>query len=360
MGLAVPSQTVTSEKPNDPPVQLFGAASGLAPITNLLATGDPDVQRFGDQWWMFFGAAQVDAAGNMAGVNIFTASLPSGAALNRTDWSITCTEASSQDAQPLVQQPQRGQWDEWLHTPSYVHGPSTRSALGQHDGKRMRDRIYYAGSSASSGSAERQLSIGVMERVDGTWVRRADPVLRGTTSNPCVFEPKVRFLHGKWRMWYLAAPKEPESGELPDYRIEYVDSDDGIDWSEPHETFSSADSYFDAAVTQRPDGAGYDMVAARGPNRFATPGFPSPGLWWLGSRAPSGNRSSWTADPVQLLDAESGAVWYAAGAFGPCARYDTDNDPGLIHVFFTGAAQPAPHPYVLSIGRLDIRQPTLT
>lgn len=196
--------------------------------------------------------------------------------MNSPDWSITPGDDSQQDAQPLVEQPEQGRWDEWLHTPSYVYGPSAQSAVGRHDGGYMRERIYYAGSSgsgSSGGTDQRLFAIGVLERVGDRWLRREDPVLHGTTSAPCVFEPKVRFLHGKWRMWYLAAPKQAGPDESPDYRIEYVDSDDGINWSRPREVFSATDSYFDAAVTQRPAGVGYDMVVARGPDLFATPVF---------------------------------------------------------------------------------------
>lgn len=229
-------------------------------------------------------------------VNIFTASLPTGAPLNSPDWTITPADDNQPHAQPLVAQPKRGRWDEWLHTPSYVYGRSARSAVGNPDAQTMRERIYYTGSCASSGTNERLFSIGVMERVGDRWLRRDEPVLQGTSRASCVLKPKVRFLGGKWRMWYLAAPKQAGPGELPDYRIEYVDSVDGLAWSPARETFPVADNYFDAAVTDRHDG--YDMIVARGPNLFATPGFPCPGLWWLGARAPSGDRPDWTADPM--------------------------------------------------------------
>jgi hypothetical protein len=102
------------------------------------------------------------------------------------------------------------------------------------------------------------------------------------------------------------------------------------------------------------------MVVARGPNLFATAGFPSQGLWWLGSRKPSGDRADWTAEPVQILDADHGLPWYAAGVFGPCARYgDTESDRGVRYVFFSAAAAPAPRPYLFSLKRIAIQQPRL-
>ncbi|MQA15845.1 MAG: hypothetical protein GEV09_17320 [Pseudonocardiaceae bacterium] len=339
------------------PVQLFDVAAGFGPIRNLVAAADPDVQWIGDRWWMFFGAANVVAEGSSFAVNLFTASLPSGAPLSSPDWTITTTADQPHRAQPLVELPEQGRWDEWLHTPSYVYGPSARSVTGERGIETMRERIYYTGSSGAEAGAEgRPYSIGVMERAGNTWVRRGEPVLRGTTATPCVFEPKVRFLEGKWRMWYLAAPKQAGPGELPEYRIEYVDSDDGLEWGPARETFPVTDNYFDAAVTPRHNG--YDMIVARGPNLFATPGFPSQGLWWLGARLPSSERTAWTTDPVRILDADQGQPWYTAGVFGPCARYgDTEYDRDTLYVFFAGAANPVPRPYVFSIGRLAISQP---
>lgn len=337
------------------PVQLFDAAVGFGPVRNLLAAADPDIQRINGRWWMFFGAANTDGSSGSFAVNLFTASLPPDAPLSSPDWTITTAVEQPHRAQPLVELPERGCWDEWLHTPSYVYAPSAVSVTGRQGTTVMRERIYYTGSTGA-GAEGRLFAIGVMERVGNSWVRREEPVVRGTAACPCVLEPKVRFLDGKWRMWYLAAPKQAAPGELPEYRIEYLDSEDGLRWGPAREFFPVGDSYFDAAVTQRQDG--HDMVVARGPNLFATPGFPSQGLWWLGSRTPSGDRADWTAEPVRILDADHGQPWYAAGVFGPCARYgDTERDRDLLYVFFAGAAHPAPRPYLFSIGRIAIHPP---
>jgi hypothetical protein len=65
----------------------------------------------------------------------------------------------------------------------------------------MRERIYYTGSSDDGHGVEgRRFAIGVMERVGNTWVRRTEPVLRGTAASASVLEPKVCCLDGKWRM----------------------------------------------------------------------------------------------------------------------------------------------------------------
>jgi hypothetical protein len=50
--------------------QLFDAAAGFGPIKNLMAATDPYVQRIDGRWWMFFGAANTDAASARFTVNL--------------------------------------------------------------------------------------------------------------------------------------------------------------------------------------------------------------------------------------------------------------------------------------------------
>lgn len=337
-------------------IQIFDTAKGYAPVNNLIAAGDPDVHKFGDRWWMFLGGAHTANK-----VNLFSASLPPGAPLNSPQWTITTDPSDPHTALPLVEQPEVGRWDEWLHTPSYVRGVALGATGNSDGGSEYCERIYYTGSSGAASSFgdsddHRNFSIGMMEKTGDGWVRREDPVIVGTDANPRVFEPKTRYYEGKWRIWYLSAPYEAGPGELPQYRIEYVESDDGVTgWSKPKVLFPEADNYFDAVVTESGD-SGYEMVVARGPNIFGTPGFPSQGLWWLSSRLPSGDRSDWTRNPVRILDADNGEPWYASGVYGPSLRYgDTPADRNTLYVFFTGAAKPEPDPYVISVGRIEIR-----
>ncbi len=58
--------------------QLLDAGAGYAPVTNLIAVGDPDVRQIDGQWWMYVGAAFSDGGGEPIGVNLFSASLPPG------------------------------------------------------------------------------------------------------------------------------------------------------------------------------------------------------------------------------------------------------------------------------------------
>ncbi len=121
--------------------------------------------------------------------------------------------------------------------------------------------------------------------------------------------------------------------------------------------FPETYNYFDAVVTKSV-GGGYEMVVARGPNQYGTPGFPSQGMWWLSSRLPSGDRGDWTRDPVRILDADNGESWYDSGTYGPSVHYgDTPADGDTLYVFFTGAARPDPDPtamYVMSVGRITV------
>jgi len=326
---------------NTEPEQIFDRAAGFAPVENLVAIGDPNVQKLGDRWWMFVGAAH---AGDK--VNLFSASLPAGAPLSSDEWTITTVPGDPAEATALVEHPDEGRWDEWLHTPSYAQGPAGEEHA-------PCERIYYTGSQAATGD-ERLFSIGVLERSGGLWRRREEPVLRGRGARKNVLEPKVLWSGGKWRMWVMATAKEAGPEDLPDYQIHYLESDDGIGgWSEPQVIFDQSDNYFDAAAIEA--GEGIEMVVARAPNMFGTPGFPTQGLWWLSSPRASGERSDWTTEPVQLVDAERGAAWYASGVYGPSMAYgDSAADRDTLYVFFTGAAVPDPEPYVLSVGRLAI------
>lgn len=326
-------------------VKLLDMAEGLE-VANLVAPSDPDVHKFGDRWWMFLGCLQTTNE-----VNMFSASLPPGAPLSSTEWEITTESSDSQTATPLVEQPEEGSWDEWLHTPNYVVGTNPNTP----GGPATQERIYYTGSSGGFSTEERRYLIGALERENGEWIRRDEPILTGTPEKPCVWEPKVRYYEGKWRMWYLIGPNEAGPGELPNYQIRYAESEDGLtNWSESKVLFDETDNFFDA-VTIKAD-SGYEMVVATGPNLYGTPGWPTPqGLWLLSADTPSGKRGDWTNDPVRILDAEAGEPWYAGGVYGPSLRYgDTPTDSDTLYVFFTGFIEPSDG-FSLAVGRLQVR-----
>lgn len=349
------------------PAKLFDMMAGLAP-TNLLGLGDPDVHKIDDRWWMFFGGFHTGFKNNL-----FSASLPPGAPLSSDQWAITTRAGKGRRAAALVDQPPKGSWDAYgLHTPSYAAGTGINAA-GQ---TYQRERIYYAGrSSTSIIDNRRPISIGVLERTAHGWARRPHPVLSGGDDFPSVLEPKVRYLEGKWRLWYVATPQVAGKKAPPVYQIRYVDSENGItDWSRPRVLFSTDEGYFDAVVSSV--AGGYEMVTCRSGNLAGATDFPAQGLWWLSSHVPSGSRKDWSSEPVQILDAESSAGdWYANGVLGPSVQYgDTAEDSDTMYVFFTGvnretnwwravvkklagmAKPPLPAPFYLSIGRAQYRR----
>lgn len=330
--------------------KLFDMYDGYAPIQNLLGIGDPDVHKIGDRWWMFFGGFQTTFKNNL-----FSASLPPGAPLSSNAWSITTIDSDPHTAISLVAQPDDSAWDAYgLHTPSYVQGIDHHAEGGAAE----RERVYYTGRSSEDSSGEDSLySIGVLEKTDEGWVRRPSPILTGTAERPSVLEPKARYFEGKWRIWYVSAPNEVGPGELPQYRIEYVESENGVtNWSTPKVLFSTAEGYSDSVVI--PVEHGYEMVVSGGRNLHATPGFPPRGLWWLRSKTPSGDRNDWTTNPIRILNGDNGEPWHADGAHGPSIRYgDTEEDHETLYVFFTGIRHPTdppfPAPYFFAIGRME-------
>ena len=339
----------------------FDMLTGLRPVRNVWGVSDPDVHKIDGRWVMFLG-------GLTSGFKVlpFAATLPGGAPLSSTAWSLVTDPCRPGRAVPLVPAPPRGQWDSHgMHTPSYVRGQVPDGAT--------QERIYYAGRSSRSVTGKHsRYAIGYLERMPTGWRRHGPPVHTGTTARPSVLEPLVRYDDGRWRMWYLSTVGEVGRDELPDYQLEYAEGDDGIRWSGPQVLFSTQDGYFDNAVLQVDDH--YEMVVARGTNLYGTPGFPAQGLWWLRSPRPSGDRADWTEVPVRLLDTDVDPLpWFANGGCGPSFHYgDTAADHETMYVFFTGTAAksnwlktaagrlargrrpPIPAPFYLATGRVTV------
>jgi hypothetical protein len=191
-----------------------------------------------------------------------------------------------------------------------------------------------------------------------------------------VLEPLARIEDGRWQLWYLSAEGEVGPGEQPDYRIEYVESVDGLSgWSAPEVVFTTADGFFDNDV-RRVDGH-HEMLVARGTNLHGTPDYPTQGVWWLRSASGAGARRDWSATPLRLLDTDADPLpWFAAGVCGPSFHYgDTEADRDTLYVFCTGTSAridwpraalrrvlkgrlpPVPSPYYLATGRLAFPRP---
>lgn len=346
-------------------VALFNMLEGLYPVRNVLAVGDPNVHQIDGTWTMFLGGFTTRFR-----VSLFSATLPFGAPLSSNEWTLTTQPGRPHRALPIVADPPKGQWDHHgMHTPAYVEGRTSKGAPER--------RIYYAGrSSAAHFGPDSRYAIGLLRQVAGRWVRHGPPVHVGTPERPSVLEPLIRFDDGRWRLWYLSTVSEPGPGELPDYRIEYTESADGISgWSPPRVFFPTEDGYFDGCV-QRVDDH-FEMIVARGTNLHGTPGYPAQGLWFLDSVTGSGDRADWASTPVRLLDTDVDAMpWFANGSLGPSFHYgDTDADRDTMYVFFTGthakvnwfatAARriarlqrpPIPAPFHLTTGRMAFERP---
>lgn len=342
-------------------VVLFDMARGI-PARNVLGLSDPDVHLVDGRWTMFLGGFTTRFR-----VAIFRATLPPGAPIASTAWSLVTDPRDRRYALQLVDDPPRGAWDRnGMHAPAYVRAVGPDGASDE--------RIYYAGrSSAATTGPRSRYAIGCLRRTPRGWVRHGPPVHVGTARRPSVLEPLVRFEGGVWHMWYLSAIGEVGRGELPDYRIEHTTSEDGLRWGAPHVLFTGDDGFFDADV--RRVGDGYTMIVARGTNLYATPEFPPQGLWLLRAAAVSGDRSDWSAEPMRVLDTDvAPRPWFAAGACGPSLVHgDTDADADAMYVFFTGTAgrvswwrraasrllrgrcPPVPAPYYLATGRITVR-----
>lgn len=227
-------------------------------------------------------------------------------------------------AAALAPDPPRSAWDGGgMHTPSYLPATDTHP-----------ERIYYAGRSGRRHvGAGSSYAIGVLERLDGRWRRTGDPLLRGAGGRPSLLEPRVVRDAGRHVMWFLAAPHEVAPGEQPDYELRCATSADGVtDWSEPRVFATSAEGFFDVALTRT--GERWSMILARGTNLHGTRPYPPQGLWAMSAPRLSPDRADWS-EPKRILDTDAPDVpaWMGAGVCDPAAHVDA---AGRLTVFVTG------------------------
>jgi hypothetical protein len=178
-------------------VVLFDMLAGLHPVRNVWGVSDPDVHKLDGRWVMFLGGLT-----NRFKVLLFAATLPEGAPLASTAWSLVTDPSRPGRAVPLTPAPRRGRWDAGgMHTPSYVRGRLPGP------GGRTEERIYYAGHPSRSVTGKHsRYAIGCLVRTPTGWQRHGPPVHTGTPERPSVLEPLVRYDDGVWRMWYLSTP----------------------------------------------------------------------------------------------------------------------------------------------------------
>jgi hypothetical protein len=267
---------------------------------------DSTVVRRGDRWWMYL-------AGQAAGYgapDLFSASLPPGAPLAPTGWSV--------HLEPLAPGNAKG----GRHCPSYVSGWDPHR-------RRRVERLYYA---EAAGNVWGPYTIGFLEWDGGAWVAHSEPVFRAVEpwEHGSVYEPNLLYHDGKWKMWYVAGSNHE------DYLVHgYAESDDGVSWG-AHTLFAPPEmKMFDFCVRERPDG--FEAVFSRVWVGGGTPPAET-GLWWCRADRPSPNLADWSR-PVQILPAGPWKPSLARPESGPALiffdrLYRTD-DPGPFPFAFT-------------------------
>lgn len=266
----------------------------------LLGVGDPDLHVVDGVPTMFLGGFSTGFRNRL-----YRARPAPGGGLDSARWVIDADARGR--ARALVADPPRDGWDRaGMHTPSFVPAVDGRPAL-----------MYYTGrASLKHYGARSSYAIGVLEERDGRWVRREEPVLRGSAPRTSVLEPLVVHDRGRYVMWFQANPHEIGPGELPDYEIRVAESADGLTWSAPRVFAGPEEGFFDNAVHRVGDR--WAMVLARGSNLHGTPRFPRQGLWVATAREASPVRADWSA-PVRVLDTDLPGTpeWMARGVYGP-------------------------------------------
>jgi hypothetical protein len=312
--------------------KVFDPADGFAPLTDVIEVTDPTAFERADRWWMCV-ATEV---ANRPGIQLATASLPAGAPLSSSGWTLA---AQRDDAARIAVLPQERSrpWDlkGGRHCPSYVKGwdPGLRQWV---------ERIYYAG---AADFVWGPYTIGYLEWDGERWIDQPTPVFVATEpwEGASVYEPNVVYADGMWKLWYVAG------SNADDYLVQgYAESEDGRrNWT-PHQIFApEAMKMFDFHV--RSCATGYEAVFSRVSLRGSPP--PETGLWRCSCARPSSRLGDWS-EPVQIITAAD-CGWHS-GPWKPCA---VDFAKGLL-VFFSGAylvQNKGPFPVVFTLGCLELR-----
>ncbi len=169
--------------------------------------------------------------------------------------------------------------------------------------------------------------------------------------NSNALAPKVIYKNEKWRMWYRANSKEAPKGEKPLVEIYYTESEDGINnWTEPILFFNRNDEVAHAYPLQIDDS--FEMLISKIPNLYAENSYPDQKLWILKANEISGERSDWSNNPTELIQAREGYDWYKGGFFGSSICHaDLIEEKGYRYVFFTGIHKPV-NKVILTMRRL--------
>jgi len=316
--------------------KIFDPKDGFAPLADPVSITDPTIAWRDGRWWMCAGGKVVGSDG----IHLFSASLPVGAPLSSSGWSLTSDRVDPKKIEILAGYENSRDWDfkGGRHCPCYVKGWDPN-----HD--RAVERIYYAGAAAHPWGP---YGIGFLEWNEGRWIDQPEPVFTATEGweHGSVYEPNVIYHDGKWKMWYAAGSNQE------DYIVQgFVESEDGrTGWSE-HRIFLPAErKAFDFHVFRRREK--FEAVFSR--VWFGSEAAPSDtGLWWCCVDAPSPDIAQWS-EPLQIMTAEDRG-WHAA-PWKPSACY-SDADPNRLFVFFDGVyhtGKSGAFPYAFTLGSLEI------